>query len=630
MSQLIGDRVAVPRADVRPIGALDAITMFVDFLVVAIGRAPGAWARAIYQKWSAKAADVLQRQVFGRDQSAYNVIVNGITASGQQASWFDVQAAAGSIEDALSDAGATVLGQQGPASLSRLWSDYVDGALSLADAGERVAELPVPTVDSKRAVMRWARDVVPDSSHRFCGFEAELGAILPNQQVASYDVLGAKALDDNLKTVIERQGLRREADRGRGSLRDWARNYEATYATIFGKLLGKLIIETREEVAACLSSLREAETAEPDSLELARNKRLARKLRWLLLVGVVAAAVVLLLVVAGVLGMVLGAVLALFGLVVAVSGTFGVFLAGQRDLFQFINRQKTAAAAAEVTAENLRRATIDLRRQTDAYAQFLQWSAVLGAFLAEPFGRSSDDSAVASRLAPPLPRWVRIGEVEMDDETLGVVRRLANDLRAEVFQWGWLSKPWQECLERAPSRIPIELASELDPPTLLYGATGAVGSPLEVWSEAMSGEGNKTKAGDLFWSGICQRVISRTTDAEALFRRIRVEQGSGSEAIEWARFMSDVGSSTIPEGVFKTSLVKARAVVIDRGTRVERHHLVERREGLGWLAVLTEFSYSIDCKEFHLACTCDECSGTEAPASGAAVADPCLDPRVTF
>ena len=78
---------------------------------------------------------------------------------------------------------STALGGQadadtGSARIFRAWSDFVNGALTLADGGRRVAGVEPVSVGSAVGVLCACADVAPDAAQRFSAIPASLAAVI--------------------------------------------------------------------------------------------------------------------------------------------------------------------------------------------------------------------------------------------------------------------------------------------------------------------------------------------------------------------------------------------------------------------------------------------------------------------
>ncbi|HLT60760.1 MAG TPA: hypothetical protein VK020_06175, partial [Microlunatus sp.] len=459
---LRGPRVQAAPSPVKDVGALTALRMLFSFIWAAIRNTPMRWRAAITNKVASTTAAAVHGGVFGRAPSAYAVVVRGIRPDGTGADWRDWGRASAELAGAIGEAPGP--GTPGPAGtgpdpaaagrhdFSALWQDYLAGAFTLADGGERSPELPPIQVGVDRAVLADPADVVPgpEARWRLPGqFSAEQVAS-GQAQVAPYDVLGVQAARERLNPP-EGQ-LTPELDRARAGLEGWLGRYRSGYAGKVGRRLGRAVADTRAEVGTILAALAQAGTEDEPSDDLRRRMR--RLTWWMrgLLVGLAAVIVILAL---------LGWAEALTGQTVTLSivaavvvwlvGSFVVFFVGQRELFRELNRRRDAASQADANRVNLGHALRDLNRLSAAYEQFLAWSRIAGAVIAAPFGRTADDAEPERRLpAAGLPLAARVGVAELRPDA---VARAAAMIRREVFQAGWLSRPWRALLDSAPGRL---------------------------------------------------------------------------------------------------------------------------------------------------------------------------------
>jgi hypothetical protein len=592
---LRGPRQKVVVAPAKRIGALKAIALFFSFMSAAIRGAPGAWLRRKRAQGATRVAKWVQGVVFGSGESAYAVVVDGMTPAGRPASWLDLAEAAASIEVG---GAVRIPGAGEHTQLSGLWSDYAAGALTLADGGDRVSEMPPVQVGANRAVARRAGDVVPSADMVFPALAGELGALVGREAVQAFDVLGARRLDSSLAAIAAREGVQLSADRARQELRSWCSDHAASYAVAVGTRLAEMIARTTQELRSYLAVLEQAHGHGPGEEEEADQRRFLREAKRLALFLAGLSCAIVLLVAFGVIGPLRGllafAVVALGG----VTGAFVMFCRSQRRLFQFMNRRRQALTMAEAAEANLRQATIDLRRQTGAYGQFLSWSEVLGAFLARPLDREHRPVARKPRLDGALPRCMCVGAIDEVDRP--AVARVARELRSNVFRRGWLSEPWETLMSNAPARLGPEATEELEVPARLYGMRGGPGSLLSTWAASVAAQGPGPGAGDAAWAEVMEQ-LERSQVTEVLLDRINIPGRPGSGPMSLEKFMSGAEDGPRGRGSFTdSSVVSPRAAIMDRGLEVDQVLAGEKRLGLSRISVLTELSHSIPEYELRL------------------------------
>ncbi|BCI88510.1 hypothetical protein NIIDMKKI_37160 [Mycobacterium kansasii] len=157
---LRGPRLSVGGEGAQRISMGIALRMFLSFMGSALWRAPSAWIASALGSVSSVVATTVQNAVFGRSGSAYDVV-----AGAEPASWQDLGRSADTLGDALAEpAGGKHLAHQ---DLSRLWTDFVSVALTLADGGRRSTNLEPVRVGAAVGVVRNCSDVVPSAADRF-------------------------------------------------------------------------------------------------------------------------------------------------------------------------------------------------------------------------------------------------------------------------------------------------------------------------------------------------------------------------------------------------------------------------------------------------------------------------------
>ena len=445
------------------------------------------WRAALTNKIASTTAAAVHGSVFGKAPSAYSVVVRGIRPDGSGADWRDWGRASNELAGVIGESG----GGAGPGEgwsgarhdLSTLWQDYLAGAYTLADGGERIAELPPLQVGVDRAVLADPAQIVPGPDH-FWAVPGQLGGPISGptgSAVAPYDALGLQAVQTRLNPP-EGQ-LTPELDRARSGLGGWLGRYRAAYAVKVGARLGHAVSGTRDEAQAILRELAQAGSEDEPSDDLRRKMR--RLTLWMrgLLIGLAVVIIVLLL---------LGGFEKLTWETVTISiiaavvlwliGSFTVFFVSQRELFRELNRRKDAASQTEANRVNLGHVLRDLNRLTAAYEQFLAWSRVAGVVLAAPFGASSQAGAASRLPAAGLPLSTRIGVADLQPDA---VAKAATVIRREVFRAGWLSRPWQALLESAPGRLGPEAIDLAQSPDRMFAEQAGEGTLLVRWAELL-------------------------------------------------------------------------------------------------------------------------------------------------
>lgn len=473
---LRGPRVQPAPSPVKDIGALAALRMLFSFIWAAIKNTPMRWRAAITNKLASSAAAAVHGSVFGRAPSAYAVVVRGIRPDGTGADWRDWARASNELAGVIGESGGTGELTGGRHDLSTLWQDYLAGAYTLADGGERITDLPPLQVGADRAVLADPAQVVPGPQHRWKA-PGQLGGA----DVAPYDLLGMHAAQTRLNPP-EGQ-LTPELDRARSGLDGWLGCYRSAYAVKVGQRLGRAVSDARDEAQAILSSLAQAGTDDEPSDDLRRKmKRLTWWMRGLL-IGL-AVVIIILLLLGGFEALTWETVtIAIVAAVVVwLLGSCAVFFASQRELFRELNRRRDAASQTDANRVNLGHVLRDLNRLTAAYEQFLAWSRIAGVVLAAPFGGPAATGPQRRLPAAGLPLAARIGVADLQPEA---VAKAATVIRREVFRAGWLSRPWQALLESAPGRLGPEAIDLAQSPERMFAEQAGEGSLLVRWADLL-------------------------------------------------------------------------------------------------------------------------------------------------
>jgi len=597
-----GPRVSPPKIGTTMVGPMEALRMFARFFWAALKNAPQSWYRAQVAAVSGGIARRVHGVVFGSSESAYTVVVKQITTDGLPVSWLDLGEAAGEIDRALADSEDDGPRSGAHADLSTLWNEYLSGALTLADGGERVAELPPVTLGVKLAVVRNVDDVVPTDRTDFRLPSGLIPATVGTDQVRAYDTLAVYNLEQRLVAKADTPGLEIEISRALADLRAWRAKAGDSYAVKVGNRFGKAILGTTQEVQGLLAQLREAAGSDDSQAAEAHQRRLGRRLRSILAISLIVLAALGTLAGMSVIDWTLGAILGVTLLVLAAILMVMTFGLGWRQLFQLINRGRSSEPLADSITANLRQAVRDLRTLSEAYGQFLEWSRVAAAFLAEPYPAGGLGRVRRLRLTGEFPRAVKIGEAEPNAAAIASV---AAGLRKEVFTVGWLSPVWQELLGDAEHRLGPDAHDLKDAPTRMYGELSAatVGreSLLSRWVDLIVAEGPGLSGSDALW----ERVLSLlrgppAAEVDRLLCSIRVLGTPDGRRTDLARFLNGVQQSDGQrrERFFDAALLSPRASTAG-SARVDSVMSATRWDGLSRTDLVLEMGASIPAWEFR-------------------------------
>lgn len=585
---LKGPRDRRKASSAEAIGALKAIKMFFGFLWAAIKNAPQQWVRSIIVSASSRVAGAVHGAVFGSSPSAYAVVVNGVTPSGLPASWLDLASAADAIEDVIEDTGE-VREHHALSDHSELWKEYAAGALTLADAGDRVQGMAPVQIGSQRGVLRSVELCVPPPSSRFTEIPGHIAAQIEIDSVDAFDVLAVNNLHARLTHLQREAAIGLEVGGTLQALQAWNSLHKGSYAARVGSVLGEAVVSTAAEIRALLDGLKKAAASEDLPAAIAaRQKKLGRALQIISLLFAIAGIAV---------GVVFGfglisATVALIAAAGVLVGWLGVaiitFLRGQRELFSLINARQELIANAELMKRNLRQAVRDLRRQTDAYAQFLAWSRLLGAVLAAPLGTPASAQEDGGRLSAGLPLPVKLGSASVDAD------KLANavvTLRREIFRTGWLTEPWDALIAAAPSTIGPEAYELRDNPAAIFRQPGSGDTSLLLrWVDIVQERGIDSAVADRLWGAVQEQLDGdKKQVAESLLSSI-VELGpQDARPMPHDVFMAGVDSPDLASGRFDP-IVFAPESRASANSAVDRSWGLQSRRGLSRSAVLVQIS----------------------------------------
>lgn len=588
---LIGSRVARPVDEgAQAIGLWRALVMFFSFLGSALRNAPMAFYNRVSRGISGAVASTVNSAVFGADSAAYTIVVNGVGPDGRSARWADFSAASNQMMAALgSDADSR---QHAAATdLSRLWSDYTAGALTLADAGERSQGLPPVQVGANRAVIRIASDIVAGSARQFTDVPGIIAASTGVSSLQAHDIVAVSDFRTQLRDLEQDQVLGLEARRTLGALEAWEQSVRRSYGYAFSRKLAEGMYSARTEVSSLAAKLRAHAGFEDQSEGIkARQRTLARWAQIVTLLAVVVIGVAGYLAYRDVLVWWRCALAVVVAIVVWFVSLFILFNRRQQELFQLINRQRRAAGELEADQANLRTALRDVDRLSAAHRQHVSWSAALGTFLAEPLGKAPARSGATRQISWGLPRSAAIASARPNTDRIDEV---AERLRSELFTVGWMSAPWEELTRVAGTHLGALGQDVRQSPELLYAKQGhGSGSALDVWSDKLASGDIALDGADVVWERALAELggakMALITDLVSSVE-VRGEGGVSAATLDGFTAGVGVGGELAESGYFDRTLLtdlastSGRAAV--RGGRADRVRL-----GLGVVAVTTQFS----------------------------------------
>lgn len=597
---LRGPRESVPAEVTTPLGAGAALRMLFGFLGAALRNAPGRWYSATVNRVSSSVAGAVHGAVFGSAPASYTVVVNGVTPKGLPVGWRDIGTATDELSQVLATPGEP-RAHEAQADLGPLWQDFVAGALTLADAGERVDVMPPVLVGGSRGVVGTAADCAPAHEDRFAQVPGPVAAAVQLTEVSASDVLGTNVLQRRLEQAQSDQAVGMDAGRTLQALGAWRAQHQRSYTVQVGTTLGRALLGTAGEIQGLLARIRDAATAgDDDPAAAARQRRIALLMQVFTATFVVVLAVLGVLLGLGALGIGLVAVLAAGALLLWLLGLGITFVRGQRELFRELARRRTAVSEAEVARVNLRHALRDAARLHDAYAQYLSWSSVLGSVLRAPFGPPAPRTPAAPRIGSGLPRAARVGVAVPDGQTLAATTAV---LRGEVFRVGWLTRAWESTLAEAGARLGHEAYEVAQTPRLLYGRPGeGTRSELTDWAALLRRDGVGTRGGDELWAHtLAQLARTQPRLAADLLSGIEVAGPTGTTRVDLAEFLAGVDGVSVPAGAQRfDSAVFAPDAVASGRLGVVASRVSASQHGLSRLAVTTQLGDGLPSYQLRL------------------------------
>ena len=587
---LIGPRDRMITGSASGLGILAALKLFFGFMWAAVKSAPQRWFSSLVLSASSAAAGAAHGVIFGSSPSAYEVVVNGVTKTGLPASWIDLADAADSIEDLLEESGAD-REHHVITDLSNLWKEYTSGALTLADGGDRVQGLSPVQIGTRRGVVRSVDLIVPSGGARFENVPGHISAQIEMTGVDAFDVLAVNTMHQRLQQLQSDPTIGLDVGRSIEALGAWNQKYRNSYAARVGSELGTQIVKIGAEIKTLLTGLRDAGASRDLPAEIA-----ARQQRLALVLRIIACVAVVLLIATAVVfgfGLIDTPVAAIIGGALVVTwfiSSVATFLGGQRDLFRLLNARKNLVANTEIMKRNLRQAVRDIRRLTDAYAQFLEWSRVTGSLLSAPFGEPRRYEEDGSRLAGDLPLQVRLGEATVDEVALADA---VAALRRDMFRVGWLDDPWHALIGSAARVLGPEAYDLRDKPDALFSQSGRGDRSLLVkWGDIVVSRGVDASVSNSLWE-VAEHRLAGDDGAlsSGLLRSIADVGRASSPPIRYEDFMAGVDDAqAVREGGQFDGTVLTDAGRVAGRTAIEHTWGRERRMGLSHVAVLTQLS----------------------------------------
>jgi hypothetical protein len=455
----------------------------------------------------------VQDALFGAD-SQYQIVTAAGSGKAAGADEFarDVEDVSRRLQAALPDV------HPGIPNVAPFWQSVVDGAMTLADGGQRRPEIPPELLGSIPAMIAEPRLLAPSPNDSFAVPPAMM-PVMGTARLEAVDVRAHEQLAERLATAATGSiELARVAER----LHAWRAGINPAFTSRVGSRLSD---EQRKRAAEVRRLNDELVTtmAATDAPTATRNDQsdVVKVLLGLLGGWAVLALMMWLslrydwfspnkvLIIGGVVGFAW-----LTWLVI-------VLVRQQKRIFATLAARNRMLARHEAAVHNLGYAVSELRVVSVLYSQYLAWSTLLGAFLREPFGQVSSP-VVAPHLAGPLPRAMGLGRALPDRDQID---RATHDLGATVFASGWLGALWASFVADAPRRLGRDgLPLRDDPSLLLRDEATNPNTPLRLWKQAVVSEGVLGAAGDELWSRARARLQEQGSVrlAETLFRDVDI------------------------------------------------------------------------------------------------------------
>ncbi len=589
-----------PRED---IGFMKALKQLFAFLGQALRNAPRAFAESLLRSASTAVASRVQNVVFGGADSAYQVVVRGVRADGAPASWSDYERDLESVYRRTSPNSEVGAPPQNP----ELWSDFVDGALTLLDAGARKPDLPFLTSGIQRAVVSTTDKVAPSPIGEFT-LPPQLAAFMTSWEVQPGDDIDAGRLYDELpRRLGSKTHLTLDVRNEQQRLQTWAEKGRQSYVGRVGRRLGDAYRGLVKELDALEKKIVDltAAASMPDDIGK-EQEALAKRLRIFTII------MVLLMIGMGVL-LGLAIVTVLVGVLVIVGLLLGWLIGGtlmymktQKKLYQFLNAQRSRVTELDTALRHRTEAMEDLRRITRAYRQYLDWSRALSAFVHAPLGSPVEKDAKTLVVGQGLPRSIGVGVALPNQEA---VEEVANQWRQKLFRVGWLQDAWREYLTDVPASLgALRHQIQSDPDLLLQDQSiDSEGSLLTRWSRAVTAAAATRPASQTFVQLIQSLTETDTVARDRLLSRVAVRDAATGEVREQSRRQFDEGLDRDYSGAqlsFMGGMFSPTGVAVD--ARLVRDQVLQlQSRGLDSATVLVQFGGAFGPEQFVTTGTID-------------------------
>lgn len=554
-------RVPTPAPKPQDVGLGKALSGFLGFVGDSLRRAPSRLAAAVDREASRFAAKTAQQAIFGGSDSGYAVVVRGVRADGSFASWAEYE---DSIESVIRR--STGSSNELPAVERRpqLWHDFVGAGLTLLDAGNRDPELGPWTQGTQRAIIPTTDRVAPDPRGTFT-LPASLAAFLPGWEIAPGDDIAVGRLFDRFDHLMRTQPHLGPVISGeRNRLRTWAEEARRSYAGHVGRRIGdghRAVIaevgELNDKVDRLLQ--RPRETRDVRGLEDELGTKVA-------VMSAVSASIAVILVVLTVLGALpwWGLLLGLVGVAAGwMTGGAIIHVKAQARVYAVLHAMHRANTELEDALRHRMEALEDLRRISQVYRQYLDWSRVLGAFVHAPHGNAQHSDQREVHVGQGLPLNIAIGVADTDQEA---VDEVAHRWRGDLFPVGWLSEPWREFVESRPPELGALRHQLVNDDSLLARDPLIDGEyALSHWSRVMAEHAATRGMEGRFRDAIVRLTMSDAPARERLLGRVVVRDAATGHRQVGTReaFVAGLDAAAGERDVFQPGMFASDATVLD-------------------------------------------------------------------
>ena len=314
----------------------------------------------------------------------------------------------------------------------------------------------------------------------------------------AWDALEIDRVARMLQQVAASQDPRAQAAREHlGRLEQWKQSQERRFIPLLGRSLAMTFNKTREDIISISRELRTLVDQDPGAALERRQSALARILRAGLIILLLVILTPFVLALLKTISWKTVALISAVALVVWFIVSVLIFIRRQQEVFQILMHAEEREQRIPLLTANLRLAVEDLAAQGAAYSQFDAWAAIATAFLADPLGER-DMVRTAREHETVLPESLQRVVVEAEP---GHVADVAAELRSYVFQVGWLREAWEAVRAVIKDDLTPDQRTRLNNRQLnLFTESGASGSALRNWADALTTKGTRSTCGADHWA----------------------------------------------------------------------------------------------------------------------------------